>query len=173
MGDIRNKKERTGVGRYILGCTRKKQFYGKAFGSDTIIANWRTIWLIEFFTSGKRSAEAFFDDFTKAGMGALVEYNDKIFECLGKNQQQNAILALRQVKTWAKLLPEIVRSLYDQDVLAEDTILHWFCKGNNPKGRSFNAGLQRDITIFINQVNFYLHTISFTQILTVSSTVNM
>ncbi|KAJ9169264.1 hypothetical protein P3X46_017471 [Hevea brasiliensis] len=84
----------------------------------------------------------------------------------GKNQQQNANAALRQVKTWAKLLnafctngklelellykvqmqcyedaklmklfPEIVRSLYDQDVLAEGTILHWFRKGTNPKGR--------------------------------------
>ncbi|XP_074321167.1 uncharacterized protein LOC141657733 [Silene latifolia] len=84
----------------------------------------------------------------------------------GKNQQQNANSALRQVKTWAELLntfcttgklelelmykvqiqcyedaklmklfPEIIRSLYDQDVLAEDTILHWFSKGTNPKGR--------------------------------------
>ncbi|XP_009620435.1 uncharacterized protein [Nicotiana tomentosiformis] len=84
----------------------------------------------------------------------------------GKNQQQNANSALRQVKTWAQLLntfcttgkleleliykvqvqcyedaklmklfPEIIRSLYDQDVLAEDTILHWFRKGTNPKGR--------------------------------------
>lgn len=34
-----------------------------------------------------------------------------------------------------KLFPEIIRSLYDQDVLAEDTILHWFRKGANPKGR--------------------------------------
>ena len=34
-----------------------------------------------------------------------------------------------------KLFPEIVRSLYEQDVLAEDTILHWFGKGTNPKGR--------------------------------------
>ncbi|CAA6659809.1 unnamed protein product [Spirodela intermedia] len=84
----------------------------------------------------------------------------------GKNQQQNANAALRQVKTWAKLLsafctsgkleleliykvqtqcyddaklmklfPEIVRSLYDLDVLAEDTILLWFQKGTNLKGR--------------------------------------
>ncbi|XP_065873890.1 uncharacterized protein [Euphorbia lathyris] len=84
----------------------------------------------------------------------------------GKNQQQNANSALRQVKTWAgllnifctsgklelelmykvqmqcyedaklmKLFPEIIRSLYDQDVLAEDTILHWFSKGTNTKGR--------------------------------------
>ncbi|KAM0940879.1 putative W2 domain, MIF4G-like domain superfamily protein [Dioscorea sansibarensis] len=84
----------------------------------------------------------------------------------GKNQQQNANAALRQVKTWAQLLnafctngklelelmykvqiqcyedaklmklfPEIVRSLYDQDVLAEDTILLWFRRGANPKGR--------------------------------------
>ncbi|KAI5648973.1 hypothetical protein M9H77_34978 [Catharanthus roseus] len=84
----------------------------------------------------------------------------------GKNQQQNANSALRQVKSWAELLntfctsgklelelmykvqvqcyedaklmklfPEIVRSLYDQDVLAEDTILHWFRKGTNLKGR--------------------------------------
>ncbi|GLT60029.1 hypothetical protein SLA2020_328180 [Shorea laevis] len=34
-----------------------------------------------------------------------------------------------------KLFPEIIRSLYGQGVLAEDTILHWFCKGTNPKGR--------------------------------------
>ncbi|VFQ62570.1 unnamed protein product [Cuscuta campestris] len=92
----------------------------------------------------------------------------------GKNQQQNANLALRQVKTWAKLLnvfctsgkleleliykvqvqcyedaklmklfPEIIKSLYDQDVLAEDTILHWFRKGTNPKGRqSFVKSLE-------------------------------
>ncbi|KAK7269060.1 hypothetical protein RIF29_21775 [Crotalaria pallida] len=84
----------------------------------------------------------------------------------GKNQQQNANSALRQVKTWAELLntfctsgnleleliykvqmqcyedaklmklfPEIIRCLYDQDVLAEDTILHWSQKGTNPKGR--------------------------------------
>lgn len=41
-----------------------------------------------------------------------------------------------------KLFPEIVRSLYDQDVLAEDTILAWFRRGTNPKGRyacSFSA----------------------------------
>lgn len=34
-----------------------------------------------------------------------------------------------------KLFPEIIRSLYDQDVLAENTILHWFRKGTNHKGR--------------------------------------
>lgn len=34
-----------------------------------------------------------------------------------------------------KLFPEIVRSLYDLDVLAEDTILLWFQKGTNLKGR--------------------------------------
>ena len=34
-----------------------------------------------------------------------------------------------------KLFPEFVRTLYDQDVLAEDTILLWFRKGTNPKGR--------------------------------------
>jgi hypothetical protein len=28
-----------------------------------------------------------------------------------------------------KLFPEIIRTLYDQDVLAEDTILLWFRKG--------------------------------------------
>ncbi|KAL5669921.1 hypothetical protein ACJX0J_022142, partial [Zea mays] len=34
-----------------------------------------------------------------------------------------------------KLFPEIIRTLYDQDVLAEDTIVLWFRKGSNPKGR--------------------------------------
>ncbi|OAE21362.1 hypothetical protein AXG93_891s1100 [Marchantia polymorpha subsp. ruderalis] len=92
----------------------------------------------------------------------------------GKNQQQNSNLALRQVKTWGKLLgtfcttaklemdlmykiqihcyedaklmklfPEIIRALYDQDVLAEDTVLVWFRKGTNPKGRqTFVKGLE-------------------------------
>ncbi|CAI5947361.1 unnamed protein product [Closterium sp. NIES-64] len=84
----------------------------------------------------------------------------------GKNVQQNSNTALRQLKSWAKLLeavcssakmelellyhiqmqcyedakiqrlfPEFVRTLYDCDVLAEDTILLWFRKGSNPKGR--------------------------------------
>ncbi|XP_072980220.1 uncharacterized protein [Typha angustifolia] len=177
--------------------------------------------LLEFFPTAKRSSEAFSEHFTKEGLTALVEYNEKkMFEVKlkdmkssmttliveetdisevietvkqqvkdakfpdievvrmlwdvlmdavqwsGKNQQQNSNSALRQVKTWAKLLnafctngklelelmykvqiqcyedaklmklfPEIVRSLYDQDVLAEDTILFWFRKGANPKGR--------------------------------------
>ena len=34
-----------------------------------------------------------------------------------------------------KLFPVIIKSLYNQDVLAEDTILHWFRKGTNTKGR--------------------------------------
>ncbi|GAB4855861.1 hypothetical protein Ancab_024500 [Ancistrocladus abbreviatus] len=177
--------------------------------------------LLDFFPSSKRSAEAFAEHFTNAGLIALVEYNEKkIFEVKlkemksaltsqisdeadiaevietvkhhmkeaklpdievvrllwdvimdavqwsGKNQQQNANSALRQVKMWApllntfctsgklelelmykvqvqcyddaklmKLFPEMVRSLYDLDVLAEDTILYWFRRGTNPKGR--------------------------------------
>jgi len=178
--------------------------------------------LLDFLPSAKRSVEFFSEHFSKEGLAALVEFNEKkIFEVKikeiksalttqiaedeadisevidtvkqrikdaklpdievvrilwdvlmdsvqwsGKNQQQNTNAALRQVKTWAKLLntfctnarleleliykvqiqcyedaklmklfPEIVRSLYDQDVLAEDTILLWFRKGANPKGR--------------------------------------
>ncbi|GAQ78416.1 ARM repeat superfamily protein [Klebsormidium nitens] len=34
-----------------------------------------------------------------------------------------------------KLFAEIVRILYDLDVLGEDTILTWYRKGTNPKGR--------------------------------------
>ncbi|WVZ08858.1 hypothetical protein V8G54_022204 [Vigna mungo] len=181
--------------------------------------------LLDFFPPTKRSNEAFSEHFSKEGLVALVEYNEKkIFEVKlkemkaalttqiteeadtsevietvklrvrdaklpdievvrvvwdvlmdavqwsGKNQQQNANAALRQFQRTAdepmdlcnyrlaggklelelmykvqmqcyedaklmKLFPEIVRSLYDQDVLAEDTILHWFRKGTNPKGR--------------------------------------
>ncbi|XP_031475776.1 uncharacterized protein LOC116247672 [Nymphaea colorata] len=99
-------------------------------------------------------------------VGMLWDVIMEAVQWSGKNQQQNANAALRQVKTWAKLLsafcvnakleleliykvqiqcyedaklmklfPEIVRSLYDQDVLAEDTILMWFRRGTNPKGR--------------------------------------
>lgn len=34
-----------------------------------------------------------------------------------------------------RAFPEIVRTLYDLDVLAEDTIMLWFQKGTNTKGR--------------------------------------
>lgn len=34
-----------------------------------------------------------------------------------------------------KLFADFVKTLYDLDVLAEDTILHWFRKGTNPRGR--------------------------------------
>ncbi|KAJ1375187.1 W2 domain [Sesbania bispinosa] len=189
--------------------------------------------LLDFFPPTKRSNESFSEHFSKEGLVALVEYNDKkIFEVKlkemksalttqiteeadisevietvkvrvrdaklpdievvrvlwdvlmdavqwsGKNQQQNANSALRQwmdlpciclsrkplnelelLNTFCtsgklelelmykvqmqcyedaklmKLFPEIIRSLYDQDVLAEDTILHWFRKGTNTKGR--------------------------------------
>ncbi|KAE9444843.1 hypothetical protein C3L33_23259, partial [Rhododendron williamsianum] len=48
-----------------------------------------------------------------------------------------------------KIFPEIVRSLYDQDVLAEDTILHWFCKGTNPKANACKmaGGGRRGVTV--------------------------
>jgi hypothetical protein len=34
-----------------------------------------------------------------------------------------------------KLFPEIIRALYDQEVVSEDTILVWFKRGSNLKGR--------------------------------------
>ncbi|KAG6534929.1 hypothetical protein ZIOFF_008837 [Zingiber officinale] len=177
--------------------------------------------LLDCFPIARRSAECFSEHFTKEGLLALVEYNEKkIFEVKlkemktalttqiaeetdiseviqtakqhvkdanlpdievvrilwdmlmdavqwsSKNQQQNANSVLRQVKTWSgllnafctsgklelelmykvqiqcyedaklmKLFPDIIRSLYEQDVLAEDSILLWFRKGSNPKGR--------------------------------------
>ncbi|KAK9141134.1 hypothetical protein Scep_010815 [Stephania cephalantha] len=95
----------------------------------------------------------------------------------GKNQQQNANAALRQIEKWAKLLntfctgrklelelmykvqvqcyedakllklfPKVVQSLYEQDVLTEDTILLWFRKGTNPKGRQ---NFVKDLETFV------------------------
>ncbi|KAI4304194.1 hypothetical protein MLD38_039743 [Melastoma candidum] len=132
---------------------------------------------------------------SKEGLLFLVEYNEKkmfevklkemksaltaqITEETDMSEQQNANAALRQVKTWAKLLntfctngkiglelmykvqiqcyddaklmklfPEIVRSLYEQDVLAEDTILYWFRKGTNPKSRQIFV---KSIKPFVN-----------------------
>ena len=34
-----------------------------------------------------------------------------------------------------RVFPEFIRTLYDLDVLAEDSILLWYHKGTNPKGR--------------------------------------
>lgn len=35
-----------------------------------------------------------------------------------------------------KLFADIIKILYDVDVLGEDTIKHWYSKGSNPKGRN-------------------------------------
>ena len=35
-----------------------------------------------------------------------------------------------------KLFADIIKILYDVDVLGEDTIKHWYNKGSNPKGRN-------------------------------------
>lgn len=45
-----------------------------------------------------------------------------------------------------KLFSDIVRVLYDADVVGEDTILHWYKKGSNPKGRNV---FLKDIEPFI------------------------
>lgn len=45
-----------------------------------------------------------------------------------------------------KLFPQIVRTLYDADVLAEDTILYWYSKGQNQKGRQI---FLRDMEPFV------------------------
>lgn len=49
-----------------------------------------------------------------------------------------------------KLFPEIIRSLYDQDVLAEDTILHWFRKGTNLKGRYVKEITTQHVFVSLN-----------------------
>ena len=45
-----------------------------------------------------------------------------------------------------KAFPDIVKLLYDQDVLAEDTVLYWARKGTNPKGR---AVLSKELEPFV------------------------
>ena len=35
-----------------------------------------------------------------------------------------------------KLFSDIVRALYDLDIIGEDTVLHWYKKGSHPKGRN-------------------------------------
>ena len=44
------------------------------------------------------------------------------------------------------MFKDIVRFLYDQDIIAEDTILWWAKKGSHPKGRSV---FQRDMEPFL------------------------
>ncbi len=42
-----------------------------------------------------------------------------------------------------KLFKDIVRVLYDADIVGEDTIFHWYKKGSHPKGRNvFLADIQ-------------------------------
>ena len=44
----------------------------------------------------------------------------------------------------AQVFPDAVRNLYDKDVLSEETVLSWYKRGTNPKGRSvFVADLEK------------------------------
>jgi len=46
-----------------------------------------------------------------------------------------------------KSFPEIVRHMYDKDVLSEETILAWYKKGTNPKGRAvFVKDMEKFVT---------------------------
>jgi len=45
-----------------------------------------------------------------------------------------------------KLFSDIVRIVYDADIVGEDTILYWYKKGNHPKGRNV---FLKDIQPFI------------------------
>ena len=45
-----------------------------------------------------------------------------------------------------KVFADIVRILYDQEVAGEDTILYWYRKGSQPKGRQV---FQRDLEPFV------------------------
>ena len=45
-----------------------------------------------------------------------------------------------------KLFSDVVRVLYDNEIIAEDTILWWYKKGSHPKGRQV---FQRDMEPFI------------------------
>ena len=45
-----------------------------------------------------------------------------------------------------KLFSDILRILYDNDILVEDTIMWWYKKGSAPKGRSV---FLRDVGPFI------------------------
>ena len=45
-----------------------------------------------------------------------------------------------------KIFSDIVKVLYDAEVVGEDTILHWYKKGSHPKGRNV---FLKDIEPFI------------------------
>ncbi|GFH22329.1 W2 domain-containing protein [Haematococcus lacustris] len=45
-----------------------------------------------------------------------------------------------------KLFSDIVRVLYDADIVGEDAIFHWYKKGSHPKGRNV---FTKDIEPFI------------------------
>lgn len=66
-------------------------------------------------------------------------------------KQELALLLVVQVQCYEdnrllKLFSDIVRLLYDADIVGEDTIFHWFKKGSHPKGRNVFV---KDIEPFI------------------------
>lgn len=87
-----------------------------------------------------------------AAMAKQIKAYQKLFNKFCGAARLEAILLLHvQVFCYEdskllKLFSDIVRSLYDNDIIAEDTILRWYHKGSHPKGRQV---FQRDMEPFI------------------------
>lgn len=71
----------------------------------------------------------------------LNEYKQLLNEFVKSAKDEKSLLDTLQSfcyenQSFIKLFAELVRILYELDVLGEDTIQHWAAKGTNPKGRA-------------------------------------
>ena len=72
-------------------------------------------------------------------MGKVQRYNQFEFDTVGQGMWSSRRCRVQvycyEDSKLLKLFSDIGRSLYDNDIIAEDTILRWYHKGSHPKGR--------------------------------------
>lgn len=85
-------------------------------------------------------------------IGKQIAKYQKLLEAFVSNARLEAIL-MNHVQVYCyedpkllKLFSNVIRILYDNDILGEDTIKHWYKKGSHPKGRNV---FQRDLEPFL------------------------
>ena len=97
-------------------------------------------------TVGKNTQQTHF-----SVLKALKRYHKALLSVINNAKLEAVLMNTIQVTCYEdsrllKLFADIIKILYDVDVLEEDTIRHWYTKGSNPKGRNV---FLRDLEPFI------------------------